>query len=262
MAARVAAGLGLKGKIAPADAAVTPKAMDPSPMLSILAKAFPTLEGRKVGCMVTDGSDGALIAALQDAVEAAGAVLEIIAPTVGGIVTKRGDLLAADHEIKGAPSILFDAVAILPSEEGGARLALQAEAVNFLRDAYGHLKTIAYLPSTAAMFVKAGMADTDASADAGLVAIDAKNIDAFINAAAKGRVWTREPMIHPILQEGRAPIASRAGFRPKWGRPRAWCAGPGRTGRSVPAAAWRRFRNARAAPSSHRPRCGRAWRRP
>ena len=41
--------------------------------------------------------------------------------------------------------MLFDAVAIIPSREGGAKLATQAEAVNFLRDAFGHLKVIAYL---------------------------------------------------------------------------------------------------------------------
>jgi catalase len=199
MATRVAAGLGMRGKITPAVAPVPAQEMETSPMLSILAKAFPTLEGRKVGCMVSDGSDGALVAALQEAVEAAGAVFEIIAPTIGGVTTKGGDLLAADHEVKGGPSVLFDAVAILPSAKGGEQLALQAEAVNFLRDAYGHLKVIAYASTAAPLFAKAGLADADAQVDAGLVLLDAKSVTGFVDAAANGRVWAREPLIHPIL---------------------------------------------------------------
>ena len=41
-----------------------------------------------------------------------------------------------DHKIEGGPSVFFDAVAVLPSVEGGAELALSAEAVNFVCDAY------------------------------------------------------------------------------------------------------------------------------
>jgi hypothetical protein len=49
---------------------------------------------------------------------------------VGGITTAGGKLVPADHKVEGGPSVLFDAVAIMPSCEGGAKLATQAEAVN------------------------------------------------------------------------------------------------------------------------------------
>ena len=39
--------------------------MKPSPALSLIAKAPKTLEGRKVGVLVTDGSDGALVAGAE-----------------------------------------------------------------------------------------------------------------------------------------------------------------------------------------------------
>ena len=47
--------------------------MKPSPALSIIKKAPKTLEGRKVGVLVTDGTDAAFVAALRAAVEKAGA---------------------------------------------------------------------------------------------------------------------------------------------------------------------------------------------
>jgi hypothetical protein len=81
-------------------------------------------------------------------------------------------VLPADHKIDGGPSVLFDAVAILPSDDGGEQLAIEAAAVNFLRDAYGHLKVIAYLPSAgAAVRGKGGITDVGPDDDAGLIAL-------------------------------------------------------------------------------------------
>jgi catalase len=198
LALRVAAGLGLTDPIVAADAPVPAKAADPSPALSILAKATPTLEGRKIGCLVSDGVSGALIEELRSAVLAAGAKFQIVAPTITGVVTAEGDLIPADHKIEGGPSVLFDAVAILPSPEGGAKLALQAEAVNFLRDAYGHLKVIAYLPAAAPMFVKAGMSDATPDTDRGLIPIGSRSIKDFVSIAATGRIWAREPSVRLV----------------------------------------------------------------
>ena len=97
--------------------------------------------------------------------------------------------------MKGGPSVFFDAVAIVPSIEGGAKLALQSEAVNFLRDAYGHLKVIGYLPNAAPMFVKGGLSDANPDNDPGLVSLATQSIDDFITQAAAGRIWAREPMV-------------------------------------------------------------------
>ena len=199
LAARVAAGLGMTDPVAAAETAAPILAMEPSPMLSILAKAVPTLLGRKVGVLVSDGTDGALVAELKAALAAEGACLEVIAPTVGGVVTADGELLAADHKIDGGPSVLFDAVALLPSAEGGAQLALEAAAVNFVRDAFGHLKVIAYLPTAASLFVKGGLTDATPDTDPGLIALPAASIDDFVQAAAQGRIWGREPQVRKVF---------------------------------------------------------------
>ena len=197
LALNVAAGLGMTGEIVPAEALVPAKEMEPSPSLSLLLKAVPTLDGRKVGCLVSDGSDAALVAALQEAVRAAGARFQVIAPTIGGVVLSDGALLPADHKVGGGPSVLFDAVAVIPSDEGGAKLALQAAAVDFLRDAFGHLKVIAYLPSAAPMMVKAGLSDASPDTDAGLISLATASAADFVEAASNGRIWEREPLVRP-----------------------------------------------------------------
>jgi catalase len=194
LGARVAAGLRLTGEVAPAEISAPVLEMTPSPALSILAKALATLEGRKIGCLVSDGCDAALVASLQTAALAAGALFQLIAPAIGGVITSDGDLLPADHKIEGGPSVLFDAVAVLPSLEGGAQLALSAEAVNFVRDAYGHLKVIAYLPAAAPMLVKAGI-DAGPDKDPGLVPLSQSSVNDFIARAADGRIWAREPWL-------------------------------------------------------------------
>jgi catalase len=135
-----------------------------------------------------------LVSALATAAQAAGAKVQIIAPMIGGVITSQGKTLVADHQIEGGPSILFDAVVIAAWSEGGAKLALQAAAVNFLRDAFGHLKVIGYTPECAPMLVKAGI-DANPDNDLGLVALDAASVEAFLESAARGRVWAREPTV-------------------------------------------------------------------
>ena len=199
LAARVANGLGHPATIVPAAAAAPAVDLPPSPALSILAKAKPTLEGRKLGILVTNDVDGALVAAVRDAAEAAGATVKIVAPKIGGVITAQGELLAADFKVDGGPSVLFDTVAILPSAEGGAQLGQSAEAVNFLRDAYGHLKVIAYLPEAAPMLVKGGLSHANPQTDPGMISLGGTDdIAAFIERAAAGRIWDREPSVRPV----------------------------------------------------------------
>jgi catalase len=203
LAKRVAAGLGFAGKIPRAAAAVAAHDMPQSPALSLLAKATPTLEGRKIGVLVSAGADGALLAELKSAAAAAGAKVQVVAPAIFGVLSESGEQMSADHTVDGGPSILFDAVAILTSEAGIKALSERAAAVNWLRDAYGHLKVIAYVASATPLFERGGLSTATSGSDAGVIALGPKGKGAspaeFIAAAAKGRVWSREPLVRPTL---------------------------------------------------------------
>jgi catalase len=181
--------LGMEGMADDITPAQDPIDMELSPTLSMIKKAEPILKGRKVAALVTDGVDDAVLDALRKAVEKEGAQLAIIAPKIGGVTTAKGKKLPADQALSGAPSVMFDAVAALPSEEGASLLVNEAAAIDWLRDAFGHLKVIGFVDAAAIMFAKAGIAR---GADEGVVDLEA-GIAAFIKAAKQHRIWAREP---------------------------------------------------------------------
>ena len=47
-------------------------------------------------------------------------MLKLVAPEVGGVKDSAGTWHDADEKLEGGPSVLFDAVAVLPSKEGAA----------------------------------------------------------------------------------------------------------------------------------------------
>ncbi len=198
MAKRIAAGLRLEGTIQPAETKMPARRdVKPSPALSIIGKAPQTVKGRIVGCLVSDGADGALVEALRAAVEQEGAKLKIVAPHIGGAKTADGKLLAADMRIDGGPSVFFDAVALVLSEAGTKELVRDAAAVGFVSDAFNHLKVIGHVPAAEPLLRRAGI--TAELADSGVLRLgDAGAIAGFIAAAKKMRVWDREPKVRNI----------------------------------------------------------------
>ncbi len=123
LARTVADGLGLQPmpkKSKPARPPITD--LPDSPALSILRNPPDTLEGRKIGALVTDGADTKLLTLLEKAVEAEGASLEYVAPKVGGFEADDGTLVEAHQKIDGGPSVLYDAV-VDPGVRGGRRTA-------------------------------------------------------------------------------------------------------------------------------------------
>jgi catalase len=192
IAQRVANGLGLPGEI-PAVATTMKVRQDlkASPALSILGKAKDTLQGRKIGCLVADGTDGNLVASLKSAAGKANADFAIVAPKVGGAVTANGVLLPADFQLAGGASVLFDAVFVALSLEGSQQLCIEAAAVAWVHDAFAHCKVIGATKDTESLLDAAGVV-----ADAGVIVGSTAN--AFISAAAKGRIWEREPKVRTI----------------------------------------------------------------
>ena len=178
-------------KMPDAQVAAAPlKKMAPSPALQIIGKMKDTLMGRAVGILIADGSDGAAIRKIKKAATDAGASVKIIAPKVGGAKLADGTMLAADGQLAGTPSVLFDAVAVILSDEGAKALSSESAAIDFVRDAYGHLKAIAVDKGGQALLKKANI-----GRDAGVV--DADDKAAFI-AMAKTRQWDRERSVRTL----------------------------------------------------------------
>ena len=190
LAERVAAGLGMSD-LPPAPPAAAPvQDMPPSPALQLIGKMTGSPEGRSIGILFADGSDAATVKALRDAAQAAGASVKLVAPKVGGARLSDGSWQAADGQLAGMPSVVFDAVALVLSEEGAGKLAGESAAIDFVRDAYGHLKAIAHDSGAAKLLQLAGV-----KADDGIMA--ASGAGDFVAAAGK-RLWTREPSVRML----------------------------------------------------------------
>jgi catalase len=185
----VAEKLGMEGEADSITPARTPIDLPVSDALSMHKKWKPTLKGRKVGVLVTDGADGAVVDQLVKAIEKEGAAAQIVAPKAGGVALKGGKTLAVDQALRGAPSIVFDHVAIVASDAGAATLAKQVDPVNWVRDAFGHLKAIGHTVEAKPLLQKAGI-----EMDAGVIDVKTSAAE-FIATAKQGRIWDREPKI-------------------------------------------------------------------
>ena len=190
LAKRVADGLGMD-QLPKAPAAAAPvQELPPSPALQIIGKMKNTPQGRAIGILFADGSDRKAIEALQAAAKAAGASVKLVAPKVGGAKLGDGSWLAADRQLAGTPSVVFDAVALVLSKEGGAKLAGEAAAVDFVRDAFGHLKAIAHDEGAAVLLEKAAVQPDDGI----IAASDAEQLVAL----AGTRLFAREPSVRML----------------------------------------------------------------
>ncbi|MBV1756396.1 MAG: catalase [Dethiosulfatibacter sp.] len=190
LADRVAKGLAIEKTPNPPEAAASIQDLEPSPATQIIGKMKDTLMGRAIGILVADGSDGVVIKKIKKAAVDAGAAVKIVALKVGGVKLADGSMLPADGQLAGTPSVLFDAVAVILSEEGAKTLSKESAAIDFVHDAFGHLKAIAV--------DKGGQALLDAATvgkDAGVVDVDDK--DAFITQA-KTRQWDREKSVRTL----------------------------------------------------------------
>ena len=188
LAQRVADGLAMDlPEAAPTAAPVLD--MDPSPALRIIRgpRELHTLEGKTVGILIADGTDANDLATLKDAIKAAGGNAMTIAPKVGAVPLSDGSKIAADAQLFGQPSVTVDACAVILSEEAAAKLVKEGAAVQWVMDAFGHLKAIGANAAAQPLLDKAGV-----EADEGVT-----DLAGFVEAA-KQRYWDREPKVRTL----------------------------------------------------------------
>jgi catalase len=187
LAKRVAAGLNIPLP-EKAPAAREPVDMAPSDALSIHMNMKATLEGRVVGILIADGTDAAAFNAVVAAVKKAKGKPVIVAPKVGGATLSDGTQQKADGQLAGSPSQIFDAAAIILSDSGCAALLQESAAVEFVMNAFGHLKAIGASDSAKPLLDKAGVMP-----DEGITGLGST----FVQAASQ-RFYAREPGVRTL----------------------------------------------------------------
>ncbi|MBA8840868.1 catalase [Ochrobactrum sp. RH2CCR150] len=191
LANEVAGNLGIREMPKPAETVVPVRHdLSASPALSIIQNSFHSFEGRKIGILVSKGTDMEFVEAIHGAAVKEGATVELIAPMVGGFESSAGEWIAADHMIDGGPSVLFDAVALVLTEEAAIALKSEASSREFVADAFAHCKFIGFTTGATPLLKKVGITP---NTDDGLVLLETVNsISGFIECCRELRYWARE----------------------------------------------------------------------
>jgi len=193
LATRVAKGVGLEQAPAPAATTVLPKDPAPSSALSIIANAKPTLKGRTVACLISEGASSASVKALIAKAQTEGAKVRLIALKIGAVALDKGQSVTAEGALVGNPSVLYDTVFLAIGDK--QNLAKEAAAVDFVRDAFGHLKVVGYTQGATSLLQAAGV---DPNAEGVVEVSSGAHIDNFIENAKKHRIWSRERSVRSI----------------------------------------------------------------
>jgi catalase len=161
-----------------------------SRFLSIIENGPNSFAGRKIGVLLTDNADAKIFNDLQKWVKKSKATLEVIAPHIGGVTLNDKTWVDAGQNIKGAPSVLYDAVVILVSDKETKLLMKEPSVRDFIADAFAHLKFIAYVAEAQPLLQKAGIFQ---ELDEGCVLLDKKaSLEEFLKKCNALRFWQRE----------------------------------------------------------------------
>ena len=101
-----------------------------------------------------------------------------------------GKALAVDGQLAGTPSVVFDAIASVLDPAEALKLSREAGAVDWFRDAFGHLKAIAACKGTQQILKAGGIAPDE-------FVVDPKDVAGFIERA-KTRHWAREATLRTL----------------------------------------------------------------
>jgi catalase len=172
------------------------QAIETSPTLSMVDNPnFPndSIKTRKIAFLVADGFDDTAVSEMKQALMTAGAAVMTVAPRLGMLTGANGEEVKADFSFLTGSSVLFDAVYVPGGDASVASLKKEAEAANFLNEAYRHCKTIAANGSGVELLESAGII---AQSQPGIVSSREANArklgNEFIEAIARHRHWERE----------------------------------------------------------------------
>jgi catalase len=172
--------------------------IDQSAALSMANTVKDSIRTRKVAVLAADDVDGKSLKIVQKALEAGGALVEIIAPRQGFIRSAEGKQIAVHQSFLTAASVFYDAVYVPAGTNSVASIEAEPDAIHFLNEAYRHCKAIA-ADEAALQVLKATYFSKKASggkkdADEGLIVLSdpADLAAALIRAIAQHRFWDRE----------------------------------------------------------------------
>jgi catalase len=183
------------------DSAMVEGSLKVSEALSMENTPKTSIATRKIAFLAADGVDGKSLNTVKSAIEAAGAMVEVIAPRQNYILAEDDSQIPVKHSFLTTASVLYDAVFVVGGKVSAATLEADADAIHFLNEAFRHCKAIAADASAiqvleATYFAKklpADQSDESILTEGVVVNADADQLASqFIKAIAQHRFWGRE----------------------------------------------------------------------
>jgi catalase len=170
-----------------------------SPALSLFARPGDgSIRTRRIAILVADGVDGVAAEALHAGLAEQGAVPRYVGARLGTVQTEKGGALDVEVTLETAPSVLFDAVAVVGGKAAVTSLGNLGHVLEFIKDQYRHAKPLLALGPAAALLENAGVAANlpsgkpDPGVLSGRHGTAAKALPDFIQAIARHRHHERE----------------------------------------------------------------------
>ncbi|MGZ5220657.1 MAG: catalase-related domain-containing protein, partial [Chitinophagaceae bacterium] len=170
-----------------------------SEALSMANTIKDSIRTRMIAILAADGVEEKSLLTMKEALEAEGAMTDIIAPKLGMLTAEGNTLVPINQSFLTAASVFYDAVYVAGGTNSVATLAAEPDAIHFLNEAYKHCKAIAanesgmqVLEST--YFYKKIPADRATAMAEGIVINQNINklTSQFITAVSQHRFWDRE----------------------------------------------------------------------
>ena len=194
-------------QVVPADAdpekyrsVVKEGSLDKSAALSMVNTVKDSIKTRKIAILAADGVNEESLMAVKNALEAAGAMCDVIAPRLGFVTGMNDTAIPAPKSFLHVASVLYDAVYVPGGLSSVATLEADPDALHFLNEAFKHCKAIAAdteaLQVLKATYFGRKLPEDNTDETIQMEGIIIGNIEkvttGFIAAIAQHRFWDRE----------------------------------------------------------------------
>ena len=162
-----------------------------------------SIKTRKIAVLVADGVNELSVHKVKEMLEAKGAVVELVAPKLGSIISENDVVFSIPKSFLTTASVLYDAVYVPGGINSVATLAAEPDAIHFLNEAFKHCKPIAADEQALQVIAETyfykklpGEFTDEVALTKGIVIANniEKLVSNFISAIAMHRFWDREKL--------------------------------------------------------------------